>query len=386
MHRTLAGFMALMGAALTFGCASDQVRYAPIGTLPPSGEPAAAVLYLVGDAGEVNAQRDAVLAHLSQDIDAAARGGEGPPVLVAFLGDNIYEEGATPDPAPEDLRKLSGQVLALPPLTNVRGVFVPGNHDWADGAGFEDGRDAIELQSSWVETMSEGRNVAFSPADGCPGPVSEDLGGVVRLVFIDTEWLLRGATDARCGSPADFYGRLTAALREGGDRPVVLLAHHPLASGGPHGGNVGLFERQPVVYYLAAKGGAMRQDLKSSAYTAMRREIAAAITASGAPPLLQAAGHDHTLQVIRMAGDGEPRYQLVSGSASKTSRVRRIEGTRYASDGFGYMRLDFRTGGVGVIVYARPVDGGPVRAVFTCTLTRSAPPTECPEAPVSDGG
>ena len=161
---------------------------------------------------------------------------------------------------------------------------------------------------------------------------------------------------------------------------MVLLSHHPLASGGPHAGNVAPFERGPLVYYLAAKSGVSRQDLSSGAYTAMRREITEAIAESGAPPLVHAAGHDHTLQVIRLAGPGEPRYQLVSGALAKTENVRRIDGTRYATNGFGYMRLDFVAGRVRLVVYARDVSGGPVRAVFGCTISKGAPPDECPEA------
>jgi hypothetical protein len=86
-----------------------------------------------------------------------------------------------------------------------------------------------------------------------------------------------------------------------------------------------------------------------------------------------------------MAGPDEPRYQLVSGALAKSDAVRRIDGTRYATDGFGYMRLDFVGQQVQVTVFARHVSGGPVRAVFGCTLSQSAPADECPEAPRADG-
>jgi len=382
MVRVLLLVLASAGVA---ACSADQVRYRPLAGLPDAAEPVVATLYLVGDGGEVNADRDAVLAHLGSDIDAVARDGAGPPVVVAFLGDNIYDEGAPLVRTAEDSEKLAGQVLALSRAPNVEGVFVPGNHDWADGGSLEDGREAVARQREWVETMSEGRRVRFLPDDGCPGPVTEDIAGLVHLVFIDTEWLLR-STDGQCGSAADFYARLSAELREHKDRPVVILSHHPLVSGGPHGGNVSPLDRGPLVYYLAVKSGVLRQDLGSRAYTAMRRGLLDAIAASGAPPLIHAAGHDHTLQVIRMAGPGEPRYQLVSGALAKTSRVRRIDGTRFASDGFGYMRLDFSRDAVRVSVFVRSVDGGAVRPVFACTITQSAAPLECPEAPLAAGG
>jgi len=384
MHR-LRSVRALVVLAGLAACSPDQVRYRPIVALSPTTERVDATLYLVGDGGEVNPDRDAVLAHLRADIDAVARAGAGPPVVVAFLGDNIYDEGAPAEHTPADVEKLSGQVVALGSAPNVRGIFVPGNHDWANGGSVADGLEAVERQRMWVESMSDGRDVRFLPEDGCPGPATEDIADAVHLVFMDTESLLR-STDGTCGTAADFYARLETDLREHRDRPVVLLAHHPLASGGPHGGNVAPLERGPLVYYLATKSGASRQDLESDAYAAMRRGINEAIERSGAPPLVHAAGHDHTLQVIRLAGPGEPRYQIVSGALAKTDNVRRIDGTRYATNGFGYVRLDFVGDEVRVVVFARDVTGGAVRPVFGCTLSRDAPSGECPEAPlVSDG-
>jgi hypothetical protein len=376
--------LAILVVGVLLGCSAEQIRYQPIAALPQPPQGVSLTLYLVGDGGEVNPHREAVLARLRTDIDATTGAGASTPVVVAFLGDNIYDTGARLERLAEDVAKLEGQVLAIGTAPNVRGVFVPGNHDWANGASFIDGRDAIARQRDWVASMTETHDISFMPDDGCPGPVSEDVGGV-HLVFLDSEWLLRETQDL-CGSDGDFYARLANDLREHRDRPVVLLAHHPLASGGPHGGNVSLFERGPVIYYLAMKSGVSRQDLRSPAYTAMRRGIATAIRESEAPPLIHAAGHDHTLQVIRLAGSDQPRYQLVSGSLSKTDPVGRIEGTRYATDGFGYMRLQFVGREVHLAVFARSADGGPVQPVFACILSQAADAQECPEAPLTADG
>jgi hypothetical protein len=118
----------------------------------------------------------------------------------------------------------------------------------------------------------------------------------------------------------------------------------------------------------------------------MIRKIEGAFEASGSRPLLHAAGHDHTLQVIRLTGPGRPAYQLVSGAGSRSTNSRRIDGTRYASNGFGYMRLDFGTVDARLTVYARDLEGGAVRPVFACTLSPEAPEGECPEAPRLEGG
>ena len=175
-------------------------------------------------------------------------------------------------------------------------------------------------------------------------------------------------------------------LEENRQRRVVVLSHRPLVSGGPHGGNVAPFEHGPLVYYLSTKSGMSIQDRASGAYSSMAARLDEAFAASGAAPLIQAAGHDHNLQVIGLPRTGGPDYQLVSGSASRSTNVRRIEGMKYASNGFGYMRVDFEGSAVRLAVYARPVDEGPVRTVFTCALVSADGRSDCPEAPLSGGG
>jgi hypothetical protein len=371
-----------MSLCVAWSCTPTQVRYAPRPPEPPGIDGVEAILYLVGDAGEANEEREEVLAHLSAQLESVAGDGEGPPVVVAFLGDNIYDAGLPRRPSDEDVAKLSGQVLALGNHPGVQGVFLPGNHDWANGASLGDGRAAIARQNDWVERVSPGRGVRFLPDDGCPGPATEDVGETVHLVFIDTEWLLR-RPERRCGTADEFFAQLTADLRANADKRVVIMSHHPQVSGGPHGGNVAPLEQGPFVYYLARRSGTSIQDIQSGAYASAVRGLQAAVAASETRPLAHAAGHDHTLQVIGMSGPGTPAYQLVSGAASKSERSRRIEGTRFATDGYGYMRLDFDAGQVRLTVFARGVDSGPVRAVFSCRLSTDGTNRECPEAPLA---
>ncbi len=367
------------------GCTAAQVRYQSLADPPAPLFAVQATLYLVGDAGEDNPASDAVLSHLRSDIEAVGRRSPGSPIVVAFLGDNIYEVGAREEHRDEDFALLAAQADALGDSPNVRGVFVPGNHDWADGARYAQARRAMRVQQEWLAEMSRTRNVELLPRDACPGPAVLDLGGNLHLVLMDTEWLLR-LPDDDCGSADAFYERLQADLEANRDRRVVMVAHHPMATGGRHGGNVGLFSRGPFVYYLAVKSGAWLQELASGRYSDMLTRLRAVFAASGVEPLVFAAGHDHSLQVIRMAGPGEPRYQLVSGSVSKTSLVDRINGTRYATDGHGYMRLDFDASAARLVVFSRDTDSGEVRAVFSCSLTAEVNDQECPEAALAGGG
>lgn len=372
-HPTIRGWgRAALGLTALMAACAHQVRYAPMPAPRPDSGPADATIFLVGDAGEENPRRDAVLAHLRTEVSAASA--DGRPVAVIYLGDNIYEVGARAGFEAEDRAKLDAQIEPLGDAANVRGVFVPGNHDWALGASTAEARGALDLQRQWIAEAAESHDVALLPGDGCPGPATAEI-GTVHLVMIDTEWLLREPDDA-CGSATDFYRRLQEDLTANASRSVVLLSHHPVASGGPHGGNIGFFSKGPLVFYLASKSGVSIQDLASGAYSGMIQRLEEAIDASGTTPLVHAAGHDHNLQVLRLGGVGQPAYQLVSGSGAKTSKTTRIDGTRYATDGHGYMRLDFRNVDAHLTVFAQETTGGPVRAVFACGLADS----ECPEA------
>jgi hypothetical protein len=115
----------------------------------------------------------------------------------------------------------------------------------------------------------------------------------------------------------------------------------------------------------------------------MVSRLGEAIAASGTRPLVHAAGHEHTLQVIGMTGPSSPAFQLVSGAGSKSERTRRVDGMRYATDGFGYMRLDFSGGDVWLTVFARDLGAGPVRPVFACQLSEDNTIGACPEAALS---
>jgi len=364
-------------------CTAPQVRYGSAFAPAPAGVAVSATLYLVGDAGEINDHSTAVLAHLRGSIEALLRDGPPRPVVVAFLGDNLYEMGAQTDREANDLAILEAQTGALPPHPDVRGVFLPGNHDWAQGGADDLGRRAVRLQQDWISRLGSSHNVGLLPADACPGPAGLDVGPALRLVFVDTEWLLRRPADD-CGDADAFYTRLLAELAASRSKQVVLLSHHPLASGGAHAGHVAPFERGPFFYYLWKKSGVSAQDLASGRYEEMIRRFAETVEAGGVRPLFHAAGHDHSLQVIRLSRPDQPAYQLVSGAGSRSTNSRRIDGTRFATNGFGYMRVDFTGSGTHLTVYQRELEGGPVRAVFACSLSAPGAADTCAEAPLAE--
>jgi len=122
-------------------------------------------------------------------------------------------------------------------------------------------------------------------------------------------------------------------------RAPVVVAHHPLVSGGEHGGYFDwptyLFPFHP---WARITGVFAPQDVTGRDYTDMRQSLARAFAQN--PPLVYAAGHEHNLQVFRR---GPSKYQLVSGGGiyGHTTGVRVITGHLYARRASGYMILTF---------------------------------------------
>ena len=311
-------------------------------------------LFLIGDAGEPVRRGDPVLVALRR---AVAHRPER--TIVAFLGDNIYPRGMPPEGAPDRSdaeRRLNAQ-LAVVVGTGARGIFVPGNHDWARG---ERGWDAVRRQSAYVAGHGDPR-VTVVPPDGCPGPIVEDAGARVRLIVLDTQWWLHEGPkprDPTSSCSADSEDEVTAALRDAtrdaGDRNVIILAHHPLATGGSHGGHFtwkqhlfplrefsrGLWIPLPVIgsaYPDSRQRGSSSQDMSSAENRRMRLVIEDALMAHR--PLVYAAGHEHNLQIIRGSGGA---WHLVSGAGSynHVGPVAWRDSTTFAVAASGYMRLD----------------------------------------------
>jgi hypothetical protein len=305
-------------------------------------------LFLIGDAGEPDPRE------IGSPLDSLTAQAAAAPQrsIIVFLGDNVYPGGIPAEGAAEwadARRRLEAQVRAVPP--GARGIFLPGNHDWADEGAF--GLYSIRFQEQMIASLGRGRNVRLLPGNGCPGPVMLDVGRL-RLIGLDTQWWLHSyiVRDSSSNCPTGTVGTVTAALREqvrppGQARVVFVAGHHPLMTGGPHGsycGVTGPFRRF----------GGRSQDIISSANRKMRDSLRSAFT--GHPPLAFVAGHDHNLQVLR--GGQNVNYLLVSGagSATKTECAVRLRESYYVSQHRpGFMRIDVMRGkGVLLRVFRYP--------------------------------
>jgi hypothetical protein len=318
-------------------------------------------IFLIGDAGSKAYDGEPVLKELALQSDSLR------PVrqFVVFLGDNVYPRGVPPlgHPNRDDAeRKIAAQVLAIR-KGSAQGLLIPGNHDW-DRQGIE-GWSSILRQDTLVRKFG-GQDVRLAPAGGCPGPVVVDLGAHVRLIALDTQWWLHNdvrpyGDTSPCPTRTndEVADSLHGALRDKGERHAIVLTHHPMRSGGIHGGSFTVMDHifplrnvkswlwvpLPLIgsiYPFARQMGISNQDVNGTKYRRMREAFERAFGRH--PPLVIASGHDHDLEVIR---GGTPRitnaaYQLVSGAGilGHASVVRNVEGTLFQREAAGFMRLD----------------------------------------------
>ncbi|HWN19268.1 MAG TPA: hypothetical protein VNO19_10180 [Gemmatimonadales bacterium] len=371
--------LALAGA---LACAGHQPPpFVPVPAIP--AEEVAVSLYLIGDAGEPDSAGEPVLMALRRDL--ASRHSER---LVVFLGDNAYPRGL---PAPgqpgrrEAERHLTAQVEAVT-SSGAGGYLVPGNHDWAKHG--VDGWKAIKRQERFVDSVGAGR-VLFRPGGGCPGPSVVDIGARLRLILLDTQWWLHPGPkprdpDSSCVADAEqeIVDSLRAALIGAGSRLVVMAEHHPLRSGGEHGGHFELKDHLfpltaikpwlwiPLpwigsLYPAARQQGISSQDIPSRAYQRLIAAFRRAMAAS--PPALYAAGHEHNLQV--MSG-GSARMEVVSGAGiyGHSGKAVPLRGTLFARRASGFARLDVpKAGRARLAVLQVDAEGGS-REVFSTAV------------------
>jgi hypothetical protein len=316
---------------------------------------------LIGDAG-LYLERDPTLAALSRWAQ--------PPTAssVVFLGDNIYDDGLI-EAEREEAERILGQQLAA---TAAPKVFLPGNHDW--GMNPKDQNvTAIRNQQQFIEAWPEG-GAEFLPRDGCMGPDVRVLGRAagrkVVLVALDpTPWIspgLRGGCP-EATTPESHLAGLAAALAAHAGDFVIVASHYPMRTGGPHGGLSYGFVGDLIVGVIGWYMGSL-----GNVYEPAYAEWIAAVSEvmRQAPPLVYAAGHDHSLQVLD--GGDVARLFLVSGAGApeRVSTVTHLPESLFAHAAPGFMAIDFGRRGAASAVVLRVIENGSSAPVFEIEIER----------------
>lgn len=350
------------------GCASNRLKgpiYAADG--PPwladevqSGAAPIELVHrviLIGDSG-IFLEEDPTLGAVGRWTDAASSS------TVIFLGDNIYNEGLV-----DDDREAGERVLTqLLRSTNAPKIFIPGNHDWGFSPKGQN-LDAIVNQQGFIEGWSQSP-AEFIPRNGCMGPTTRVLHDAppgrrdIVLVAVDpTPWINPRLREA-CRENAEkalFLLALDRELERHADDFVIVSSHYPMRTGGPHGGLTYGFLGDMITSVLGSMWGGLMNtyepeyaDWIASTQDVFRKH----------PPLVYAAGHDHSLQLL----DAEDfaRLEIVSGAGARdrVSTVTNIEPTIFAHAAEGFVALDFGMRDGEQVVVVRVIEAAVADPVF----------------------
>lgn len=293
--------------------------------LPADGPAKGTVLraFVLGDGGEPGPVREAV--------DAALRALLGRSQVAAAIlmpGDLFYPRGL-PDRCGAARERVKQEYVDRFP--GVPFVSVAGNHDHGDLDG--EARPATVHREAYFDCAAHN---AVKAELGWAGPTGCDcvegwsfptggalagsmaLGPVTVVAYDSQQALANPAPVARA-----LATELAAAPPE---QRILLLAHHPFDSYGPHGGT-------PV---------RSAQEVRSAEYGAYLTEVLPVVERSRDRIALAVFGHDHLLEYFP---DRRPPM-LVSGSASKTAKASGVPADVFAvGDSPGLSEIDLHADG-----------------------------------------
>ena len=129
---------------------------------------------------------------------------------------------------------------------------------------------------------------------------------------------------------------------------IIVAQHHPLVTEGPHGGYLSDFRYwliMNILYQFFPE--AASQDTQDTNYQLMIQ--AQNRVMSQYDRVIHAAGHEHSLQLMRpLDNDSSASYLLVSGAgnSNKVSGIWHNDRSRFAHSAEGFLELDITVAGV----------------------------------------
>lgn len=323
--------------------------------IPPDQSELLYKMFLIGDGGAPSLERQEPTLKLFEHFVTEA----GEKSAAIFLGDNIYSKGLPDSLAPNRAFAEARLNEQLNTVKNFKGrvIFIPGNHDWDNGG--RDGMNAVRRQEKYVESYLN-RGNTFLPDNGYPGPIDlelmdddEDprLRKDIRLIILDTQWWLHkyskpyGETgEYELTDSGDFLIELENILKKRQKDFLVVAAHHPLITLGPHGGYTepSIHLKAPIfgsIYAFYRKAFGYEQDTPHFKYKEFSRTLQSMFSLND--QLIYASGHSHNLQYIPKKGKRETQHYIVSGASAKVNYVSKGRGSEFSHQGKGFITLNY---------------------------------------------
>jgi len=381
-HTNITFFLCVAVTALLTSCATKHVQYGINAVAADSISHTIDTLshrfYLVGDAGYASQPKSQQLLGIIKEKLQA----EGKNTTLMYLGDNIYPLGM-PKQGKKGRREAEESIesqAALAKEFNGKTYFIPGNHDWYHGL------DGLKEEEKFVRTFIDDKD-AFLPGKGC-GIDDVEINDNITLITIDSQWFIEDwdhyptiNDDCDIKTRDALFTALEDLINKNQDKTILLAIHHPLMSGGTHGGQFSM-EKQlfplsvkiplPVlgtVINLARRAsGYSTQDAQSRIYTTLANRIKTLI--QGKNNVVVISGHDHNLQYIHKNNI----YQIISGSGSKVEAAKAVNPDDFSYGGNGYAILDVFTNGQTQVTYFGLKGDGEEQLFKHTMLQREAAP------------
>ena len=306
--------------------------------------------YLIGDAGasELGSKSTALTA-LEKELNTAPEES-----TVLFLGDNIYQRGLVAEDHPnfELARHQIDAQSSVVKNFKGRSIFIPGNHDWYSGL------DGLKRQERYVEDKL-GKD-SFLPENGCPLEKIE-ISDEIVLLIVDPEWYItKWDKHPNINDNCDirtrerFWEEYGSEIKKARGKTTIVALHHPMYTNGPHGGQYSFRSHMsplPVLgslkNLLLKTGGFSPADLMHNRYSEFKQRVVALSQEND--KVVFVSGHEHSLQYILQ----DNLVQIISGSGSKTTATKNVDGGQFSYGTPGFTRLDvYKDGSSYVRFYA----------------------------------
>lgn len=294
--------------------------------------------FLLGDAG--NGLVEDTINHTNSLVSQLNKASKNSTLL--FLGDNIYPKGM-PEIGHKNRKeaeeKLQNQIDLA---TGFKGktIFIPGNHDW-----YSKGVKGLQLEQAFIEKQLGKKS--FLPRKGCPIETVK-ISDEVVLIIVDSEWYITNwdqqptiNEDCDLKTRAAFLDEFRSEIKKHRGKTTLVAVHHPMFTNGSHGGQYSFKSHMqpfPVLgslkNLLRSTTGIANTDIQNTFYNELRKNLVAA--AQQNDKVIFVSGHDHNLQYI--IEHDVP--QIISGSGSKLTPTRNVQGGQFSYAVNGYAVVD----------------------------------------------
>ena len=298
---------------------------------------------------------------------------------VVFTGDLLPCCGmpAVGDPGREEAEQRLMTLVEAVGTFEGRVVVVPGDQDWGDNPATA--WQSVAMLEEFLEAAFDRGNV-FVPDDGFPGPQEVRLTDDLRLIALNTEWLLTDGSrptgdtgDYDVEGDADFYVELEDLITKRSSEDLIVVGHHPIISNGRYGGHyppqVHLFPLTlawskaylplPIVGTAAL---AVRRSLGGPQYFAhtrnewMRSNLDRLLLEH--EDFVYVSAHDLSLQLHESGVVGDMQKYVVTGSAARTEYVAEGHDAEWTFREQGFVSLHYYDdGAVWAEAWAASPDG-----------------------------